>query len=148
MNLTERAAYLKGLADGVELDATTKEGKLISALIELVSDMADEIAEMDERIDTAFAYCEELDEDLGEVEEILLDECDCDECEHDAETCEDEDCDCCEDQEVYIMKIVQMEDDMEEFIPVEDESLMEKLIAIVQRRFDGEEIGDDPDEEI
>ena len=59
MNLTERAAYLKGLADGVELDANTKEGKLISALIELVSDMADEIAEMDERIDTAFAYCEE-----------------------------------------------------------------------------------------
>lgn len=75
-------------------------------------------------------------------------ECACEECEHDAETCEDEECDCCEDQEVYIMKIVQMEDDMEEFIPVEDESLMEKLIAIVQRRFDGEEIGDDPDEEI
>ena len=75
-------------------------------------------------------------------------ECDCDECEHDAETCEDEDCDCCEDQEVYIMKIVQMDDDMEEFLPVEDEALMEKLIAIVQRRFDGEEIGDDPDEEI
>ena len=75
-------------------------------------------------------------------------QCACDECEHDAETCEDEECDCCEDQEVYIMKIVQMEDDMEEFIPVEDESLMEKLIAIVQRRFDGEEIGDDPDEEI
>ena len=50
--------------------------------------------------------------------------------------------------EVYIMKIVQMDDDMEEFVPVEDDSLLEKLIAIVQRRFDGEEIGDDPDEEI
>ena len=50
--------------------------------------------------------------------------------------------------EVYIMKIVQMDDDMEEFVPVEDDSLLEKLIAIVQRRFDGEEVGDDPDEEI
>ena len=28
------------------------------------------------------------------------------------------------------------------------DALLEKLIAIVQRRFDGEEIGDDPDEEI
>ena len=35
-----------------------------------------------------------------------------------------------------------------EFVPVEDDALLEKLIAIVQRRFDGEEIGDDPDEEI
>ncbi len=74
-------------------------------------------------------------------------DCGCEECEHDPETCEDEDCEC-EDQEVYIMKIVQMDDDMEEFLPVEDENLMEKLIAIVQRRFDGEEVGDDPDEEI
>ena len=66
----------------------------------------------------------------------------------DAETCDDEACEGCADQEVYIMKIVQMDDDMEEFVPIEDDSLMEKLIAIVQRRFDGEEVGDDPDEEI
>ena len=69
MTLNERAAYIKGLADGMELDASTKEGKIINALIELVSDMADEIAELDERIDTVHAYCEELDEDLGQVEE-------------------------------------------------------------------------------
>ena len=99
MNLTERAAYLKGLADGVELDENTKEGKLIAALINLVSDMADEMAEMDERIDTAFEYCEELDEDLGAVEEILLDdECDCDDCDCD---CDDCDCDCCDDEDYF-----------------------------------------------
>lgn len=75
-------------------------------------------------------------------------ECGCEECAHDEETCDDEACEGCADQEVYIMKIVQMDDDMEEFVPIEDDSLMEKLIAIVQRRFDGEEVGDDPDEEI
>ena len=69
-------------------------------------------------------------------------ECDC--CDH-----EGEECDCCDgDQDVYIMKIEQVDDDMEEFIPVEDDALLAKLITIVQRRFDGEEIGDDPDEEI
>ena len=69
------------------------------------------------------------------------------ECAHDHDECDDEECGC-GDQEVYIMKIEQMDDDMEEFVPVEDDALLEKLIAIVQRRFDGEEIGDDPDEEI
>ena len=48
---------------------------------------------------------------------------------------------------VYIMKINSFTDEngeeMEEFVPPEEE-LMEKLIAIVQTRFDGE---DDEDEE-
>ena len=102
MTLNERAAYIKGLAEGMELDQNSKEGKVIAALIELVSDMADEIAEMDERIDTVHAYCEELDEDLGGVEEILLeDECDCDCCDDDCDCCCDEDCDCCCDDEDY-----------------------------------------------
>ena len=103
MTITEKAAYLKGLAEGLDLDTTTKEGKLINALIELVSDMAEEIAEMDERIDTAFAYCEELDEDLGAVEETLLEDdcdCDCDDCDCDCD-CDDCDCDCCDDEDYF-----------------------------------------------
>ena len=96
MTLTERASYIKGLADGLELDAASKEGKVIAALIELVSDMAEEIAEMDDRIDTVHAYCEELDEDLGAVEETLLeDECDCCDDEDDYEC--DGDCDNCDE---------------------------------------------------
>ena len=104
MTLNERAAYIKGLADGVELDASTKEGKIINALIELVSDMADEIAELSEQIDTVHAYCEELDEDLGAVEEVLLEdeECDCCDdyddfdCDGDCENC-DEECELCDE---------------------------------------------------
>ena len=97
MTLNERAAYIKGLADGLELDQASKEGKVITALIELVSDIADEIAAMDERIDTVHAYCEELDEDLGSVEELLLEDdcdedCDCCCCDGDCDDC-DEDCD-------------------------------------------------------
>ena len=101
MTITEKAAYIKGLADGVELDKDSKEGKLILALIDLVSDMADEIAVLEEDIDTAFDYCEELDEDLGAVEEMLLDDegCDCEDCDCD---CDDCDCDCeLEDEEYF-----------------------------------------------
>ena len=52
--------------------------------------------------------------------------CGCEECAHDHDECDDEECGC-GDQEVYIMKIEQMDDDMEEFVPVEDDALLEKL---------------------
>ena len=93
MTLNERAAYLKGLADGLELDSTTKEGKILSALLELVGEMATEITDMGEDIEYLNDYVEELDEDLGEVEELLMDEDDCDECDGDCDCC-DLDCDC------------------------------------------------------
>ena len=106
MTINEKAAYIKGLAEGVELDATTKEGKLIAALIDLVSDMTEAIDELAEDVDTALDYCEELDEDLGAVEEYLLDEmdeeeCDCCDCSDDCDCdCLDCDClDCCEDED-------------------------------------------------
>ena len=83
MTLTERASYIKGLADGCNLDKNSECGKLVAALIDLTADMAAEIADLRE-------YIEEIDEDLGAVEEIVYDdECDCD-CD-----CDDDDCDCC-----------------------------------------------------
>ena len=41
MTLNEKAAYIKGLADGLDYDKTTAEGKIIAALLELVSDMTE-----------------------------------------------------------------------------------------------------------
>ena len=43
MNLTEKAAYLKGLADGLNYNKETAEGKLIAALIDMVDEMAKKI---------------------------------------------------------------------------------------------------------
>ena len=39
MTLNERASYIKGLCDGMELDTTTKEGKVIAALLDLCNDL-------------------------------------------------------------------------------------------------------------
>ena len=87
MTLNERASYIKGLCDGMELDTASKEGKVIAALLELVSDMAVAIEDLDDEVAELGEYIEEIDEDLGEVEELFCeDECDCD--------C---DCDCDED---------------------------------------------------
>ena len=73
MSMMEKAMYLKGLCDGLEPDKSTKEGKLIAALLDMVTEMAAEMDDMQEEICELRDYCEELDEDLGDVEEVLLD---------------------------------------------------------------------------
>ena len=113
MTLIEKAAYIKGLCDGLEPDTTTKEGKIWAALIDLVTDMAqtvedheEAIDEIDGAIDELIDYAEELDDDLAAVEEYLDEECECDgDCEN-CDACDDcdMDCDCDyedEDEEFY-----------------------------------------------
>ena len=70
MNLVEKAAYLKGLAEGLGMDAQSKEGRLWAALNELLADMAHEIEDLreaDERIDDAL---DELAGELSYLEEL------------------------------------------------------------------------------
>lgn len=71
MDIRENAAYLKGLAEGYEINAETKEGKIISQLIELAGKMANAIAELEAECADMREYIEELDHDLGAVEEDL-----------------------------------------------------------------------------
>lgn len=98
MNLTEKAAYIKGLADGLDYNKNSAEGKLIAALIDMVDEMAKSINVLDETVEELNDYIEEIDEDLGDVEEYLMedDECDCDCCDCDCDDCDDCDCDCCD----------------------------------------------------
>ena len=103
MTLNEKAVYMKGLADGLNYNKETAEGKLIAALIDMVDEMAEELAVLDETVNELNDYIEEIDEDLGEVEEYLYDDedecdCDCDDCDCD---CDDCDCDCDCDEEYF-----------------------------------------------
>ena len=93
MSMMEKAMYLKGLCDGLEPDTTTKEGKLIAALLDMVTEMAAEMDDMQAEICELKDYCEELDEDLGDVEEVLLDLDDEDEDYDDDEDEDDFECD-------------------------------------------------------
>ena len=64
MELKEKAAYLKGLADGLELDKATKEGKLIAALIDLTQELCSAVEMLDTDMD-------EVVEELGELREYI-----------------------------------------------------------------------------
>lgn len=61
MELNKKAAYLQGLVDGLGVDESTKEGKIIKAMAALLGEMADAIAAMDEDDDAA-----DEDEDAGD----------------------------------------------------------------------------------
>ena len=100
MDILEKCAYIKGLAEGLNLDTTKPEGKVLNAIIDLLSDICNTVADMDDEVATLGDYIEEIDHDLGDVEEYRYDcedECDCD-CDDDCDCdCCDDDCDCCDD---------------------------------------------------
>ncbi len=74
MKLSEQMSYLKGLVDGMEIDLTTKEGKVLSQIMEVLQSAVLYIDDLQDQVDDVTELCEELDEDLGNVEEFLLDE--------------------------------------------------------------------------
>ena len=91
MTITERAAYIKGLAEGLGIDDSTKEGKVLNALIAAFDDLALTVSDLEAEVDELSDEVDEIDEDLGSLEEDfydLDDECDCDECAADDEDLE------------------------------------------------------------
>ena len=71
MSVETNASYIKGLADGLGIDKESKEGKVIYALVELAYDMAEKIEVLDRECCELREYIEEIDEDLGLVEDDL-----------------------------------------------------------------------------
>ena len=98
MTLNENMAYIKGLTEGLDLDKTTKEGKIIDSMLALLEELCLTVSDLEEEVETLNEYIEEIDEDLGNVEEVLYDECGCD-CEDDCDC--DCDCDCDDDYDDY-----------------------------------------------
>ena len=92
MTVVEKAAYLKGLVEGLGIEPDSREGKLWGALGELLSDMAHEIEDLHATdMDHAEAL-DEMAEELSYLEDLV---CDLDEPEDfDDEDC-DGDCDSC-----------------------------------------------------
>ena len=73
MTIVEKAAYLKGLTEGLGIDAESKEGKLWNALNDLLHDMAHEIEDLHAcNMDHAEAL-DEMAEELSYLEELTCD---------------------------------------------------------------------------
>ena len=90
--LKERVAYLKGLADGMQISDATNEGKLLKAIIDVLDDVALAVDDVEEVQEQLSEQVDEMDEDLAEIERLVFDEeCDCEDCEDYEDDDEDSD---------------------------------------------------------
>lgn len=92
MKLTEKMSYLQGLIDGLDVDDSSKEGKAILQMADVMQELVMYVEDLQAQVDELTELCDILDEDLGMVEEDFydVDGCDC--------GCDD-DCDCCDDDD-------------------------------------------------
>ena len=71
MEISEKVAYLKGLAEGLALDTETKEGKLIAAIIDVLDEMSERFEDIDENLADLEDGLDAVSEDLSDVEETI-----------------------------------------------------------------------------
>ena len=74
MTINEKAAYLKGLMEGLQLDTEKAEGKMLAAIVDLLGDVTKKLTNVE---DTTIAISDELDEieeDLDAIEDFIMDE--------------------------------------------------------------------------
>ena len=74
MTITEKAAYLKGLMDGLNLDTEKAEGKMISAIVDLLGDVTKRLNDVEETTIAISDELDEIEEDLDAIEDYILDE--------------------------------------------------------------------------
>jgi hypothetical protein len=135
MNLTEKSAYLKGLAEGMNIDGTDNQGKLMLALLDLIDDLSMTVADLEDELAEMAEQLDSVDEDLATLEDDFYDDDDCD-------------CDCCDcddDDDFYEVECPACNDT----IYVDEEMLLEGGIECpncgTDLEFDLDECDDDCD---
>lgn len=76
-------SYLQGMLDGLDIDTSTKEGKLLVQMTEVMHEMVMCVDDLQTQVDELTELCDILDSDLGEMEEDFYDTDDCDCCNED-----------------------------------------------------------------
>lgn len=87
----EKVAYLKGLAEGLGINAENDKGKLMLAVIDTLEAFADECRENEEKLEELQEYVEEIDSDVSDLEEALFSDEDDDEADDEYDDEEDDD---------------------------------------------------------
>ncbi len=70
-NFLKKVAYLKGYADGLDINEKTDEGKLLKKIIEVIDEMADVVSDLDAEQGELIEQVESIDEDLAELESVF-----------------------------------------------------------------------------
>ena len=74
MNTSEKVAYVKGLAEGLGYDNTSKEGKILAAILDILEDVAHDIEDLEENAWDLGEAIDQVSDDLAEIEDVVYDE--------------------------------------------------------------------------
>jgi len=97
MEILEKVAYMKGLAEGLGLDTKTKEGKLLTVMIDLLDDIALELEDLNDAQMELEEGLDAVSDDLNDVETYIYEM----DGEFDEDEDDDEDEDFDDEDEVY-----------------------------------------------
>ncbi len=75
MKLSEKASYLQGLMDGLDIDNTTKEGKVLKQMADIMRELILSMEEIRDEVSELGELCDNIDQDLGALENDFY-ECD------------------------------------------------------------------------
>ena len=77
MTISEKVAYLKGLADGMELEKdSSKEGKLILKIIDILENVGLDLEDLESEVEDLGDAIDVLSEDVEDLETIVYDDWD------------------------------------------------------------------------
>jgi predicted RNA-binding Zn-ribbon protein involved in translation (DUF1610 family) len=108
--ITERVAYLKGMVEGLDIGKESKEGRVITGMIDILHDLAHTVNDLHHAQSELETYVETLDEDLYDLEdEVFMESSDDDEFEDDDEYVEVE-CPTCRETVCFDPDILADED--------------------------------------
>ena len=71
MELSKKVAYLKGLMEGLKIDDSTNEGKILTIMADILDEMSATVEDIAEEVDETVELVDTLDEDLGKIEELI-----------------------------------------------------------------------------
>lgn len=69
--IKEKVAYLNGLAEGLDINQDSKEGKLLLAILGVIGDIAEDVEILNDSYDDLDSYLEAVDEDLAALEDEI-----------------------------------------------------------------------------
>ena len=91
MTISEKVAYLKGLAEGLDLDTEkSKEGKIISVMIGILEEVALSIEDLEENSLDLGEEIDALSDDLADVEAVVFEDEDFDDEDEEEEDYDDD----------------------------------------------------------
>ena len=74
MGISEKVAYLKGLMEGLNIDEQTNEGKLFTAIVDVLDEIALEIEDLTDEVMELGDGLDVVSDDLSDVEDIVYDD--------------------------------------------------------------------------